>query len=480
MIASSVPNESTDESTGVAPGRAIPGYILVVDDEPDIRRLVQEILEDEHYRVQTAETAAQARNLFQDQRPDLVLLDIWMPDTDGITLLKEWSRNGAPAAPVVMMSGHGTVETAVEATRLGAYDFIEKPLSMGKLLVTVERALESEKLKRENQRLRAQSDSATFLVGRSRAMQELRAQAERIATIDSPVMIVGEPGSGKAAAARHLHVHSRRHHGPCIEVNFAAIPASNRALHLFGSEQGGVTLPGVLEQAHGGTLVLSEITELDPATQAQLNHALGEAHFTRLGGREAIGVDARLITIAAIDLKQAVADGRLRESLYYRLAVVPFAIPPLREHREDIPELVNAYLDWLVDNEGIAYRRFTTAALNLLRNHGWPGNTRELRTAVQRVMILSNGAEVSEAEIEQALGHARASVDVRDILRQFFDQPLREAREQFERAYLEHHLLRNEGNMMELARLSGMERTHLYRKLKQLGLSPKPSKGDAG
>jgi two-component system nitrogen regulation response regulator NtrX len=458
------------------PPRVMGGYILVVDDEPEIRRLVQEILEDEHYRVQTAENAAQARTLFQGQRPDLVLLDIWMPDTDGITLLKEWSKDGAPDAPVVMMSGHGTVETAVEATRLGAYDFIEKPLSMGKLLVTVDRALESEKLRRENQRLRAQSDTATFLVGRSRVMQELRAQVERIATIDSPVMIVGEPGSGKAAAARHVHLHSRRRNGPCVEVNFAAIPANNRALHLFGSEHGGVVLPGVLEQANGGTLVLTEVTELDAPTQAQLNHALGESHFTRQGGREPVSVDARVVTVATQDLKKSIGDGRLRESLYYRLAVVPLSIPALREHREDIPELVNTYVNWLVDNEGIVYRRFTTAALNLLRNHGWPGNTRELRNVVQRVMILTRSQEVTEEEVEQALGHARASVDVRDALSTFFDQPLRDAREEFERAYLEHHLKKNEGNMVELARLSGMERTHLYRKLKQLGLSPKPSK----
>jgi DNA-binding NtrC family response regulator len=456
--------------------RGLPGYILVVDDEPDIRRIVQEILEDEHYRVHVAENAQQARSAYQAQRPDLVLLDIWMPDTDGITLLKEWSQSGTLDAPVVMMSGHGTVETAVEATRLGAYDFIEKPLSMGKLLVTVERALESEKLKRENLRLRAQSDTATFLVGRSASVQELRAQLERIAAADSAVLISGEPGSGKAAAARHIHAHSRRHHGPCIEVNLMAIPPANRALHLFGSEQGGVVLPGVLEQAHNGTLVLNDVAELDAALQAQLNQALAERRVTRLGGHKPLEFDVRVIAIANEDLRQSVAGGRLRESLYYRLAVVPLALPALREHREDIPEIVNTYMNWLVDNEGLAYRRFTTAALNLLRNHAWPGNLRELRNVVQRIMILNQGAEVGEAEVEQALGQARAPVEVREALRTLFNQELREAREQFERAYLEHHLAQLEGNMVELARLSGMERTHLYRKLKQLGLSPKGPK----
>lgn len=457
--------------------RSSTGYILVVDDEPEIRRLLQEILEDENYRVQTAANAQQARTLFEGQRPDLVLLDIWMPDTDGITLLKEWSTNGTLDAPVVMMSGHGTIETAVEATRLGAYDFIEKPLSTGKLLVTIERALESEKLKRENQRLRAQSDMATFLIGRSHPIQELRAQIERIAVTDSWVLITGEPGSGKAAAARHIHAHSQRSHGPYVEVNFAAIPAANRALHLFGSEQGGVVLPGALEQAHGGVLMLSDLTELDSALQAQLHQALSDQHFTRVGGRETLPFDARVIAIATQDLKQAVADRVLRESLYYRLAVVPLSIPALREHREDIPELVNTYVNWLVDNEGLPYRRFTTAALNLLRNHGWPGNLRELRNVVQRIMILNQGTEVGEEEVEQTLGHAHASADVREAMRSFFNQPLRDAREQFERAYLEHHLNQSDGNMVDLSRLSGMERTHLYRKLKQLGLSPKSSKG---
>jgi DNA-binding NtrC family response regulator len=317
---------------------------------------------------------------------------------------------------------------------------------------------------------------ATFLVGRSRQIQELRAQMERVAATDSWVLITGEPGSGKAAAARHLHAHSNRSHGPCIEVNIAAIPAANRGLHLFGIEQGGAVLPGVLEQANGGVLVLTDVTELDSAMQAQLHQALSDQRFTRLGGRSTLPLDTRVITVATQDLKQAVADGRLRQDLFYRLAVVPLTIPPLREHREDIPELVNTYVNWLVDNEGLAYRRFTTAALNLLRNHGWPGNLRELRNTVQRVMILNRGTEVGEEEVEQTFGHAQTSTDMREALRSMFDQPLREAREQFERSYLEHHLQHTDGNMVDLSRLSGMERTHLYRKLKQLGLSPKPPK----
>jgi DNA-binding NtrC family response regulator len=464
-----------DEETPGA--RPEPGYILVVDDEPEIRRLVQEILEDEHYRVVSAENGAQARAAYTEQRPDLVLLDIWMPDTDGITLLKEWSKDGAPEMPVVMISGHGTIETAVEATRLGAYDFIEKPLSMGKLLVTVERALESEKLRRENLRLRAQAEPTNFLVGRSAVMQKLRENVERIAPTETWVLIAGEPGSGKGLAARYLHAHSARRQRPFVEVNLAAIPRAAHALHLFGSEQGGVIIPGGFEQAQGGTLVLSEVADLDTAAQAQLLQALEEKRFPRQGGRTRLPLDVRLVTLTSQDLKQAVAEGRLREDLYYRLNVVPLAIPSLREHREDIPELVNYTLHWLVDNERLPYRRFTTGALNGLRNHTWPGNVRELRNVIQRLLILNRGEEITETEVEQALGRGAPPPGAAlEAMRALFDQPLRTAREQFEKAYLEYHLAKTGGNVVELARLSGMERTHLYRKLKQLGLSPKPAK----
>jgi len=446
--------------------RAQPGYILVVDDEPDIRRLVQEILEDEHYQVATAENAAAARAAFQQRRPDLILLDIWMPDTDGITLLKEWSRDGMLEAPVVMMSGHGTVETAVEATRLGAYDFIEKPVSMGKLLVTVERALENAHLKRENLHLRRAAEPAGFLIGKSPAMQQLRDHIERIARTDTWVLISGEPGSGRSAAARHLHHRSARRHRPCVEIG----PPQDLTAQLFGAEPGGD--PGGLEQAHGGTLILNEIGALDLAAQARLLKTLEEKRLAR-AGRAPVELDARLIATTGQDLQRACADGRFREDLFYRLNVVPLRIPPLREHREDVPALTNFYRDWMVDNEQLPYRRFTTGALNALRNHSWPGNTRELRNAVQRLLILNPGEEITEVEAEQALSGRPPVAGGLDPL---FDKPLREARDQFERAYLEHHLARTGGNVAEVARLSEIERTHLYRKLKQLGVNPKPLK----
>ncbi len=452
------------------------GYILVVDDEPDIRRLVQEILEDEHYRVQTAENADTARDLYQKQRPDLVLLDIWMPGTDGITLLKEWSHVGKLEAPVVMMSGHGTVETAVEATRLGAYDFVEKPLSMGKLLVTVERALESENLRRENLRLKRAAEPDVFLIGKGAVMQQLREDIERVAATDTWVMITGEPGSGRTVAARYLHHHSARHEQPYVEVSLGAVSSQTIASKLFGSENGTAVMTGSFEQASNGTLVLNDIGDLAPATQTQLLNALQEKRFLRVGGREPVTIAARIIAISDPMLPQAVAEGRFREDLYYRLNVVPLRIAPLREHREDVPELVKFYLDWIVDNDHLAYRRFTTGAFNALRNYSWPGNIRELKNAVQRLLILNRGAEITETEVEQALGAKPRTITAEHGPQALFGLPLRSARDQFEKAYLEYHLSRTGGNVAEVARLSEMERTHLYRKLKNLGINPKAVK----
>jgi DNA-binding NtrC family response regulator len=452
-----------------------PGYILVVDDEPDIRRLMQEILEDEHYKVAAVESAAAAREAVKKQRPDLVLLDIWMPGTDGISLLREWSEAGPLEMPVIMISGHGTVETAVEATRLGAYDFIEKPVSMGKLLVTIERALENDKLRRENLRLRRQAEPAATLTGKSALMQQLRDNIERIAATDAWVLITGEAGSGKAVAARYLHAHSARKDRPFVEVSLTAIAPSHAAAQLFGQEQKGAVTPGCFEQAAGGTLLLNEIGGLDLATQARLLDALEQKRFTRVGGHEPIPMDARVIAASDQDLLKAVEEKRFREDLYYRLNVVPLRVPSLREHHEDVPELINFYVNWMADNEHLPYRKFTTGALNLLRNYSWPGNVRELRNVVQRLLILHRGEEVTEAEVEQTLG-SPAPISSESYPPTLMEMPLRDARDQFEKAYLEHHLKRTGGNVAEVARMSGMERTHLYRKLKQLGVNPKPSK----
>ena len=442
--------------------------VLIVDDEPDIRRLLQEILEDENYVVLTADGAVAARDLYHRQHPDAVLLDIWMPGTDGITLLKEWAQGGLEV-PVIMMSGHGTVETAVEATRLGAYDFIEKPLSTGKLLLTLARALESAQLKRENTALRAAAEPPAFLIGHSRLVQTLRETLTRVAGSDAAVLVSGEAGAGKLAVARHLHQHSPRHDHALVEVGMAGVPSEDLARQLYGEAAGA----GAFEQARGGTLVLNDVDEIDAGQQTRLATVLADGRYRRLGGRESLDLDARLIALCRTDLAERVAHGRFREDLYYRLNVVPVTLPALRDHREDIPELAGFFVNWMVDHERLPYRKFTTGALNLLRHHGWPGNLRELRNLVQRLLILNPAGVVEEAEVAAQLGEAPAHAPAGTGP---FDLPLKRAREDFERAYLEYHLARTGGNVAEVAKLVEMERTHLYRKLKQLGINPRDVK----
>lgn len=446
------------------------GTILVVDDEIDICQIVQEILADENYDVAIAENAQAARAAYNSHRPDLVLLDIWMPDTDGISLLKEWSHDQDLPVPVVMMSGHGTVETAVEAIRLGAYDFIEKPLTTAKLLVTVEHALQNARLRQENLNLKRRANVVTAPAGKSQAMKQLRDTIERIAAHDTWVLITGEPGSGKEVAARYLHSQSARRDRPFVEMSLAAVPVQNLGVQLFGSETDGEITTGVFEQAAGGTLFLDQISDLDLATQSHLINVLEEKRFLRVGGKQAVTLDVRVIAASHQNLEEAVAAGRFREDLYYRLNVVPITVPALREHREDVPELVGFYVDWMVEKEGLPYRRFTTGALNLLRNYTWPGNIRELKNLVQRLLILTRNEEIGDTDVAAALGAQKAVVSAQTMPTLLFDLPLREARDQFEKAYLEHYLKRTGGNVSEVADAVGMERTHLYRKLKGLGI----------
>lgn len=447
-------------------------HILVVDDEPDIRELVKEILEDEGYAVTTAENAATAQEARRARRPDLILLDIWMPDMDGISLLKQWSEGDRLPCPVIIMSGHGTVETAVEATRLGAYDFIEKPLSMNKLLLTVKRALEADQLARENLGLRRQVRPVVEPVGRSDVAQRLRAQVLKVAQQDTPVLIFGEPGTGKEIYARFLHANSPRRNGPFVDVGVGSIARENSALELFGSEEGGRLHYGRLEQAGSGTLFLDELADMDRETQGRLAGALENGWFLRLGGKEPVRVDVRVVAATHRQLEQEVAQGRFRKDLFYHLNVVPIGLPPLREHCEDVPELLNFYVDYFVDQESLPYRRFTTAAQNRLRNYDWPGNIRELKNLVQRLLILGVEEEISVDEVESAISNvpAQRSRDVGSIP---LDLPLREAREQFERTYLLQQFKDCDGSVARLAERVGMERTNLYRKLRALGIDPK-------
>ena len=447
-------------------------HILVVDDEPDIRSLVQEILEDEGYTVTTADGGDSARQARRARRPDLILLDIWMEGTDGITLLREWSESDGLPCPVVMMSGHGTVETAVEATRLGAYDFIEKPISLAKLLLTVERAFESDRLQRENVDLREHAQPVVEPQGKSAVMTQLREQAQKLAQHNSWVLISGEAGSGKGTFARYIHEQSARRDGPFVEIAVGSISEQNSAAELFGSEDGEEVHYGRLEQANGGTLSIGDIADMDLQTQARLLSVFQTHSFTRLGGSADVEVDLRVIATTQRKLEDEVAAGRFRDDLFYHLNVVPLHIPALREHADDVHELLDYYIDYLVTHERLSYRHFSVAAQNRLRNYDWPGNIRELKNLVQRLLILGTGEEIEVAEVEQAISAQPVTGDTGAPALPY-DLPLREAREKFEHDYLLHQLAEVGGSVGKLAKRVEMERTHLYRKLRALGIDHK-------
>jgi DNA-binding NtrC family response regulator len=445
--------------------------ILVVDDEPDIRTLVQDILEDEGYKVTTAEDGESARKARRTRRPDLILLDIWMEDVDGISLLREWSENGGLPCPVIMMSGHGTVETAVEATRLGAYDFIEKPISLAKLLLTIERAFESARLKRENIDLRGQALPVVDPAGKSAVMEQLREQARRIAQSNSWVLISGEAGAGKSTFARYIHDQSPRSDGPFVEIAVGSITGENSAAELFGQEEGDTINYGRLEQANGGTLCIGDIADMDLQTQARLLSVFQTHSFKRIGGSDDVEVDLRVIATTQKNLEEEVTAGRFRDDLFYHLNVVPMSIPALRDHADDIHELLNYYIDYLVNHERLAYRHFSVAAQNRLRSYEWPGNIRELRNLVQRLLILGNDDEIEVEEVELAISNRQSAAG--SVPAMPYNMPLREAREQFEHDYLVHQLREVGGSVGKLAKRVGMERTHLYRKLRSLGIDHK-------
>ena len=402
-------------------------HILVVDDEPDIRELVKEILEDEHYQVSVAANGDEARRARKERRPDLILLDIWMPDIDGISLLKEWRQSDEPAPPVVVMSGHGTVETAVEATRLGAYDFLEKPLSMAKLLLTIRHALDDYNLRRENLGLRRHLRPLSRPLGKSQVMEILRDQADKVAQTDAWVLLNGEAGVGKRLLARLIHNLSSRKEADFIEVGVATIVPANAVMELFGEERGDQVRYGLLEQANGGTLFLNEVADMDLDLQARLASALQGQSFVRLGGARAVEIDIRVIASSHKELLDEVRNGRFREDLYYLLNVVPITIPPLRQHREDITELLSYYVDFFVDSDALPYRAFSVAAQNRLRNYDWPGNVRELKSIVHRLLILGSGDTIDVDEVDAVLGTQPPVVAQGAGFN--FDQPLRQARE---------------------------------------------------
>jgi two-component system nitrogen regulation response regulator NtrX len=440
--------------------------ILVVDDEADIRGLLKEILAEEGYEVEVAADATQARSSRAAQLPDLVLLDIWMPDTDGITLLREWSVTDGYDCPVVMMSGHGTVETAVEATRLGAFDFVEKPLSLTKLLRTVERALDAGRRKRLSER--AQGSALALPIGKSKLTQNLRELVQQAATSSSSVLLLGELGSGREAYARHLHALSARSSKP-FHVVVAASLGSDPAVALFGSEREGKVVQGALEQAAGGTLFLNGLDDLPSQAQRALIGAIEQSSYTRVGGRERLPLNVRWVSSAQEEFEGRASPEPFRRDLIAHLNVITLRVPPLRDYAEDVPDLLRYYVDRLVDDQHLPLRRFSVAAQNRLRNYPWPGNLGELRNLVQRVLVLGAGEEIRLEEIERELA-VKTGLDEPLVKQDLLALPLREAREQFERAYLQQQLLLCNGKVGQLAKRVGMERTHLYRKLRALGV----------
>ena len=442
-------------------------HVLVVDDEADIRALIKDILSDESYGVTVAANATEAREARVKKKFDLILLDIWMPDTDGITLLREWSEDGDVSCPVVIMSGHGTVDAAVEATRLGAFDFVEKPLSLAKLLRTVEAALESAGTQARTARRLLPSLLAP--VGRSQLMQGLRERVQQYARHDGSVLMSGEPGTGRGAFARYMHALSNRADEPLTSLTAASVTEADFEEQLLGSEMEGEIIAGAFERASGGTLVIDELADLNEAAQKVIVGVLEDGRFTRVGGSAPVKVDARIVATVAADYEAMIESGQLRRDLISHLSELTLRVPPLREYAEDVPELLTYYVDKLVDSEGLTFRRFSVAAQNRLRNYPWPDNVHELKNLVRRLLLSGSDEDITLDEVEAEIS-ATAPVDEPLVKQDLLALPLREAREQFERAYLQQQLVLCHGKVGQLAKRVGMERTHLYRKLRSLGV----------
>jgi two-component system nitrogen regulation response regulator NtrX len=451
--------------------------ILIVDDEADIRELVAGILEDEGFSVRSAKDADEALTAVEARRPHLVLLDIWLEGSrlDGLALL-DVIRGQHPDLPVVMISGHGNIETAVAAIKRGAYDFIEKPFNADRLVVCATRALETLRLKREVQALKHLVPHAQRLIGGSTAINQLRLTIERVGPTNSRVLIVGPSGAGKELAARMIHGASGRASGPFVVINAAAITPERMEPELFGVESAGngaTRRIGALEEAHGGTLFIDEIADMPRETQNRILRVLTEQTFERTGSNIRVSVDVRVITSTSRNLEAEIAEGRFREDLYHRLSVVPIRVPPLAERREDIPDLVDYFLDQISTSTGLPRRQIGADALAVLQSHSWPGNVRQLRNNVERLLILAGGdpqATVTAAMLPPDVGALVPTMPTEAGGEQLLSLPLRDAREAFEREYLIAQINRFGGNISRTAEFVGMERSALHRKLKALGI----------
>ncbi|MEA1834570.1 sigma-54 dependent transcriptional regulator [Methylobacterium durans] len=452
--------------------------ILIVDDEADIRDLVAGILDDEGHRTRTAGGSDEALAAIEARRPHLVFLDIWLQGSrlDGLQVL-DLIKAGHPDLPVVMISGHGNIETAVAAIKSGAYDFIEKPFKADRLILVAERALEASRLKREVKDLKARSGQASRLVGGSVAINQLRQTVERVAPTNARVMISGAPGSGKELSARTLHAASGRANGPFVVINAATITPENMEAELFGVEggEGRVRRVGALEEAHGGSLYIDEVADMPRETQNRILRVLVDQNFQRVGGTTRVHVDVRIVSSSSRDLAEEIAGGRFREDLFHRLSVVPIRVPSLSERREDVPELITFFMDQISAATGLPRRRIAEDAMAVLQSHDWPGNVRQLRNNVERLMILTHTdpeQEVTSEMLPSEIGTLVPTTPNGAGGEKLMSLALREAREIFEREYLIAQIARFSGNISRTAEFIGMERSALHRKLKSLGIGP--------
>ncbi|GGE01827.1 two-component system, NtrC family, nitrogen regulation response regulator NtrX [Gemmobacter megaterium] len=454
--------------------------ILIVDDERDIRELVSDILKDEGYKTRLAANSDECMEAVNTEPPALMILDIWLKDSrmDGIDILKTIKRDN-PGIPVVIISGHGNIELAVAAIKQGAYDFIEKPFNIDQLMVVVGRAMETSRLRRENVELRRRDLTTSDLIGNSAGFRGLKAQLDKVTKSNGRVMLTGPSGAGKEVAARYIHANSNRAAGPFVSVSAATIEPDRMEDVLFGRETPGRGVEkGLLEQAHGGIVYLDEVADMPPGTQSKILRVLVDQTFLRVGGTDKVRVDLRVISSTTRDLRQEISAGRFRQELYDRLNVVPIAVPGLSERREDIPLLARHFIDGFHKTQGLPLRDISTEAEAMLQTMGWPGNVRQLRNLIERVLILGDTAD--PINVRDLQGEAEPGGDDGRLVLggQLATLPLREARELFEREYLLTQIQRFGGNISRTANFVGMERSALHRKLKSLGVVTGKGKGD--
>ena len=452
------------------------GNILIVDDEKDIRQLISDILKDEGYSTKLAANSTECINEINSSPPDLLILDIWLKDShmDGIDILKVAQRDN-PEIPVVIISGHGNIEIAVAAIKQGAYDFIEKPFNTDQLLVVINRAMEVSKLRRENSALKIQDITRSEMIGKSTTFKNLKNNLDKVIKSNGRVLLTGPPGSGKEVAARYIHANSNRSNFPFITINCASIESNRMEEVLFGSQyKGGEVEPGLLEMAHGGVVYFDEIADMPIGTQSKILRVLVEQQFIRLGGSDTVRVDLRVISSTTKNLKALITEGKFREELYHRLNVVPIEVPSLEDRRDDIPELSSFFLQELHNQQGLSDRKLSEDSLTFLQSMEWPGNVRQLKNHIERILILGPEDDFISVNELNELNPSFEDENIETVINNVVSLPLREARELFERDYLLTQINRFGGNISRTASFVGMERSALHRKLKSLDIITRP------